>query len=128
MKRLEFSGLVRPIYVSLGVKRLRNHQQMIMRHSLMHYQSTLLTGYTTSRLNLYKFEALLLCRVAFVRILEVTGDKTRQSTFGIQIYHVTLPSNGYFVLSVYPSGKEQARVYRKTLGTGVSENPFHIST
>lgn len=43
-----------------------------MRHGLMHYQSTLLTGYITSRLNLYKVEALLLCRVAFVRTLEVT--------------------------------------------------------
>ena len=84
-----------------------------MRHGPMHYQSTVLTGYITSRLNLLKVEVLLLCRIAFVRILEATRNKTRHSTFGIQIHFVTLPSNGYFVLSVYPSGKQQARVYRK---------------
>jgi hypothetical protein len=91
----------------------------------MHYRSTVLTSHITSRLNLYKVKALLLCRIAFVRVLEVTWNKTRQSTFGIQIYHVTLPSNGYFVLSVYPSGKQQARVYRKTASTRVLENSKH---
>jgi len=106
---------------------IKKPSKKIMRHGLMHYQSSLLTGYITSRLNLYTVEALLLCRVAFVRILEVTWNKTRQSTFGIQIYYVTLPSNGYFVLSVYPSGKQHAFVHRKTEDTRVSENPFHIA-
>ena len=43
-----------------------------MKHGLVHYQNTVLTSYITSRLNLYKVEALLLCRIAFVRILELT--------------------------------------------------------